>query len=245
MNNTAYVGLSHQMALRRQLDVVANNIANMNTTAFKSESVMFSEFLQKTTPSMDRGARALTMVSDVGLNRNVDQGQLVPTGNLLDTAIRGRGFFTLLGPDGRQLYTRNGHFELNGEGALVSAAGHPLLDSGGNEIVLDPSDTTLSIAADGTITTSFGVIGRINLVEFAGERLMRKVGNGMFETDQEPLSASNASIEQGLLESSNVTPLLEMTRMIEILRTYQSTTKLIQQYESLQLKTINKLGSFS
>lgn len=245
MDNTVYVGLSHQMALSRHLEVIANNIANMNTTAFKAERVSFREYLSDETETAVDGFEQLSFVYDVGVSRSLLEGEFVSTQAPLDFAIKGQGFFTVMTPSGEERYTRNGNFALNGTGVLVTASGNPVLDIVGNEIVIDIQDSTFEVAHDGTISTSAGVIGRVNVVEFSDEAAMEKLGGGLFATAEAPRPAVNAHIEQGMLENSNVTPILEITNMIDVLRNYQATSRLLKDYEDLQRRTVETLGDFS
>ncbi len=245
MDNTVYVGLSHQMALSRHLEVIANNIANMNTTAFKAERVSFREYLADETATSVDGFEQLSFVYDVGVSRTLQEGEFVSTEAPLDFAIKGPGFFTVMTPSGEERYTRNGNFALNGTGALVTASGHSVLDINGNEILINRQDTSFTVAGDGTITTSTGVIGRINVVEFSDEAAMEKLGQSLFATTEAPQPALDAHIEQGMLENSNVTPILEITNMIDVLRNYQATSRLLKDYEDLQRRTVQTLGDFS
>ena len=245
MDNTVYVGLSHQMALSRHLEVIANNIANMNTTAFKAERVSFREYLADETETAVEGFEQLSFVYDVGVSRSLQEGEFISTQAPMDFAIKGPGFFTVMTPSGEERYTRNGNFALNGTGVLVTASGNPVLDIAGNEIVIDSQDTSFTVAEDGTVTTSAGVIGRINLVEFSDEAAMEKLGEGLFSTTEAPQPALNPHIEQGMLENSNVTPILEITNMIDVLRNYQATSRLLKDYEDLQRRTVQTLGEFS
>lgn len=245
MDNTVYVGLSNQMALSRRLEVIANNIANMNTTAFKAERVSFREYLADQTATPVDGFEQLSFVYDVGVSRTLTEGDFVSTQAPLDFAIKGPGFFTVMTPSGAERYTRNGNFALNGTGVLVTPSGNPVLDITGNEILIDSQDGTFSVAGDGTITTSAGVIGRINVVKFSDEAGMEKLGESLFATTETPQPALNAHIEQGMLENSNVTPILEITNMIDVLRSYQETSRLLKDYEDLQRRTVQTLGNFS
>ncbi|MFQ5533263.1 MAG: flagellar basal-body rod protein FlgF [Sphingomonadales bacterium] len=244
MDNTIYVGLSHQMALRRRLDVIANNIANMNTTAFKNEDVMFQQYLAEATETSGATGEPVSMVYDVGTSRDMAEGEIAPTGNPLDVAIQGDGYFTVLGADGVERYTRNGHFQLNADGVLVTSSGESVLGVTGNEIELDPADTSLSIASDGTITTSTGIAGQLNVVQFDENQRPLKVGNSLYESDFVPTPAENIRVEQGMLESSNVVPVMQITKMIELLRSYQSTGRLLSDYQDLQRRAVRTLGQF-
>ncbi len=237
MDNVAYIALSRQMAMQRQLDVVANNLANMNTTAFRGENILFEEYL------VDTGGRKSSFVQDWGMLRDTREGELRPTGNPLDIGISGRGFLTVETPDGPR-YTRNGQMRLSSDGQLLSNEMLPVLDGQGRPIQLDPRDGTPVINRDGTISTPRGgQIARIELVQFDNEQALKKTqGSLMDPGGQEPKPAESAIVVQGMAESSNVTPILEMTRMIELSRSYQHAQKVLEADHDRQRKAIQALG---
>lgn len=242
MESVVYVGLSRQMALRREMDVTANNLANLNTTAFKREQVAFREYVL-TAKGLDAEAFADTsFVQDYGVSRVVLEGDLIPTGNTFDLAIAGQGFFTVAGRDDETLYTRNGQFAINADGLLVDQAGNAVLDVGGSDIQLESGDTNIAISEAGQITSAIGPVAQINVVQFDDEQAMRKVGDGHFSTEQPELPALDARIRQGALEGSNVEPIREITRMVQIVRAYQSTSQLLQQVQELERKASERLG---
>lgn len=242
MESVVYVGLSRQMALRREMDVTANNLANLSTTAFKREQIAFREYVLSA-EGVDAEAFADTsFVQDYGVSRVVLEGDLIPTGNTFDLAIAGPGFFTMEGKNGETLYSRNGQFAIGPDGLLVNQTGNPVLDVGGSTIELSSGDTNIAISEDGQITSAIGPVGQINVVHFADEQAMKKVGDGLFSTAQEVLPAVDARIRQGALEGSNVEPIKEITRMVQIVRAYQSTSKLLEQVQELERKSAERLG---
>ncbi len=235
METTAYVALSRQMVLRRNMDVVANNIANMTSTGFKAEAMLLEPVIA------DAGNRQrLAFVQDVAVVRDVQPGSMTPTGNPLDLAIEGSGYFVVETAEGPR-YGRGGQFRLNDLGELTTAAGDPVLDDGGGALVIPADAGEPSISADGTISTGDGVIGRIDVVTFADEQALRKVGEGLYRTDQAPQPATEARIVQGMLEGSNVRPIVEMTEMMSIVRAYQSTQRLIEMHHELQRQSIERM----
>jgi len=240
MENLLLIGMSQQLAMRRQMDILANNIANMNTTAFKSESVLFEEHLVKT-DSIERPARSLAFVRDVATIRNLTEGRSEPTGNPLDLAIVGKGFFTVGTVDGTR-YTRNGHFMLDPEGRLVTGEGNPVLDADGNEITIQPGETALTISRDGSISTSAGLKGRLGLVSFANEADMKKIGTSLYDTAQSAEPTPTAEVIQGTLEQSNVEPIIEVTKMMQLLRNYQEVSQVMQRADELARQTIKEAG---
>jgi len=240
MENALLIGLSQQLALRRNLDIIANNIANINTAGYKSESVLFEEYLLGT-PAGSESNQEFAFVQDTGVIPNLSEGRLEHTGGSLDMALSGDGYFVLDTPEGPR-YTRNGHFGLNTEGQVVSNDGHPVLDIDGNPITFGANETELTIARDGTMTTSQGVKGQINVVQFDRPEDLQKVGNSQYTAAEDPVPAESAHIIQGSLEQSNVAPIIEMTKMIEVMRTYQSISDVIKRAEELQRNAVRKLG---
>jgi len=237
MEQTIYVALSRMTALRHQMDVVANNIANMNTTAFKGERVLFEEYVQRTQLS-----RPTSYVRDYGLIRDVRNGPIEITERPLDVAIEGEGFFVILTPQG-EFYSRNGAFSLNADGELVHMSGHPVLADTGQPILIDTDLGQPSIDSTGVISDGEGnEVGRLDLVVFDDERDLRGLGDSLYTTDQPALPAEAYTITQFALEGSNVNAIREMTNMMTLSRTYQSTQQMIERTDSLDRKAIQQIG---
>lgn len=235
METTAYVALSRQMVLQRNMDIVANNIANMTSTGFKAEAMLLEPVIA------DAGDRQrLAFVQDVAVVRDLAPGSMTATDNPFDLAIEGPGYFTIETADGVR-YGRGGQFRLNELGELATVAGDPVLDDGGGALLIPPEAGAPAISADGTISTADGVIGRIDVVTFADEQALRKVGEGLYRTDQAPQPATEARIVQGMLESSNVRPIVEMTEMMSIVRAYQGTQRLLEMHHELQRQSIERM----
>jgi len=240
MENSVYIGLSQQTAMRRQLDVIANNLANLNTTAFKGEKVLFREYLEQA----KGGQQPLSFVQDYGVQRDTREGRLETTTNPYDVAIDGPGYLTVDTPAGPR-YTRNGHLRINSQGVLSTADGYPVLDQNSRPITLNANNGQPTIALDGTISNSTGRIGRLNLVTFGNEQALDQVGSGLYSTDQTPTPATNSMLQQGMIESSNVEPIVEMTKMIDLQRSYDASNNLIQADDDRQEKSIQTLGKFN
>lgn len=236
IENSILIGLSRQVALRRQMEMVANNIANINTTAFRAEKILFREFLVET-PEGDR----MSYVEDYGTARDLRSGPLRPTSNSLDLAISGNGYFQIQGDDGDQ-YTRNGHFRLDDEGRVVTQSGKPLLDEDGGEIELGETNGIITISKDGTITSGNGEEFKIGLYQFADEQRMKKSSEGLYKTDEQPEQVEKPEILQGMLEDSNVEAITEVTRMIQIQRSYEGMQKLMNTDHDLQRRAIERIG---
>ena len=235
MTTTAEVALSYQLALTNQLDITANNIANVSTPGFQSNHPLFVEFLV----SVEDGEE-IAYVVDKGTVRNINPGPVSFTGNPLDISIEGRGYFVVESDDG-VFYTRNGAFQLDSSGQLITSAGAAVLDESNDPIVFAPGEGQINITRDGTITTENGTISRLRLVEFADEQAMSNVGNSLMQTEQEPLEASESAVVQGMLEGSNVISVAEITRMIQLLRSYQAANNLITSEDEREQQAIEML----
>src|SRR6185312_11727364 len=147
MENATYVALSSQMAIQRQMDVVANNLANASTPAFKGEEMLFSQYLVR--PSGQRSP--IAFVQDAGTVRDLREGPITQTGNPLDLAISGQGYFAVQTPLGVR-YTRNGHFQLDSQGQIVTSQGYPVLTNSGQPLVVPANTHGITVATDGTVS---------------------------------------------------------------------------------------------
>lgn len=242
MDTTTLVTLSRQDAMARSMDVIANNLANLNTNSFKSETVLFEEYVQDVLDE-EGVSQEVTLVNDYGTLRNTAEGSFSQTDNDFNIAIRGNGYLVTENEDGEQQYTRSGVLSLDEDGQLVVASGNAILDAVGNPIILTTTDYNFHVGKDGTISTSNGPRGKIQLVSFENEQHLTKVGNGSFTSEEIPVPAENVSIVQGMLERSNVSSILEMTKMIDVSRAYQSAAKAMQTNGDLIRKAINELGT--
>ncbi|WP_340149871.1 flagellar basal-body rod protein FlgF [uncultured Sneathiella sp.] len=236
MENAVFIGLSQQMALKRRMDITANNLANVNTTAFKAEHPLFEEFLVKRLNEDD-----VSFVQDYGSYRDLREGEFTHTGRPLDIAISGDGYFSIEAAEGVR-YTRNGSFRLDTDGTIVTINNQPLLDENGRTIVIDMQFQDVTIAPDGTITTGPGQTQKIDIVNFANPQILKQVGNGLYDAEEyAPIPVSNVQIMQRTLEKSNVQPILEMTAMIDIMRAYHSAQKLLDSEHDMQMKAIEEM----
>jgi len=250
MDNALLVGLSRQVALRRELDVIANNIANLNTTGFKGESVMFEQYLDPTArheyfPGNDR---RIAFVLDRATLQDFSQGPLQRTEAPLDVAIDGPGFFAVQSQNGER-YTRAGNFHLNPQGQLVTNNGHPVLGASG-PIVFEPTDVNIAIASDGTVsaTNSAGQVserGKLRLVNFPNPTQLVAQGDSLWAAPQgtaPQTAAVTTRTVQGSLEKSNVQAVKEMNRMLEVTRSYTNISNMQQRTDELRRKAIEKLA---
>lgn len=224
METPIYIGLSRQIALRANMDVVANNIANMSTPGYRAQNMVFTEYLAKPQGQDE----SLSMVLDYGQFQVTKEGPMKHTGNPLDIALNGPGFFGIETAEG-VMYSRAGNFQINMDGTLVTGSGQPVLDDAGAPIVIPAGATDIKIGKDGAIATNEGELGQLMIAEFENIQDLEAAGNGLYRTEAAAIiPAENTIAVQGMIESSNVQPVTEMTRMIEILRSYQSTQKLLE-----------------
>lgn len=231
MDNGIYIALSRQLALFREMSTTAHNLANVDTTGFNAEKVMFDDYLVK-----GGDGPKLAFTNDVSSYRDLSEGALKTTGNPLDVAISGPGYFTVQTPLGER-YTRAGNFQLDAAGTLVTADGNPVLNEGGQPIVFQPEDDDISIGSSGDIKVNGEQRDRISVVEFPNEQMLERVGASMYKTDIAPSPADKSRVLHGVLEGSNVKPVLELTHMIEVSRGVASTAKLIESQYDLERKT--------
>jgi flagellar basal-body rod protein FlgF len=243
MDNTLLVSLSQQLASYRSMDVIANNMANMSTPAYKRESMKFEEYVQQSRPAEgETGTQRISFVQDKGTLRDLTQGALTHTGAPFDLAISGKGYFTIQTPNGDTRYTRNGHFTLDGNGQIVTEGGG-VLQADGGPVQITNDDGDIHIAQDGTITGARGQLGKLKLVTFNDEAALKKEGASLYSTTQQPNAVETPVIVQGSLEESNVQPVLEISHMLDVMRAYQTTANLTQSQEELKRNAIDKLGN--
>ncbi|HCR67147.1 MULTISPECIES: flagellar basal-body rod protein FlgF [Oceanicaulis] len=242
MDNTMLIGLTRQLTLRRQMDVVANNIANANTQGFKAERMMLEPDTSYRARHQDGPNRA-QFVDEWAMGRDFSQGSLTNTGRPLDLALQGDGFF-MVEMDGVERFTRDGAFTLNPLGELVASDGAQVLDAGGAPIVLDPTAGQIVIGETGEITQNGQIIAQVGVAQFADPGLLTKTGDNRYAApeDAERVIEELPQIKQGFLESSNVRPMLEITTMMEVSRAYASVTRMIKDTDELSRKAIDRLG---
>ena len=247
MTNTLLIGLSRQVTLARQMDVVANNVANINTSGFKADRSLFEEYLTSGAheDNFARPDRRISYVQDRGTYKDFTQGAAEQTKNPLDVAIDGSGFLVVQTAAGER-YTRDGAMQINNLGQLVNAAGHPVLGTSG-PIVFQPTDKNITIAADGNVTVVEGtnridsVRGKLRLVSFADPQKLVKEGSNLYSgiASQPDIKST---LRQGFIEKSNVNSVVEMGRMIEVTRAYTSISAMLQQQGDLRKTALDKLA---
>lgn len=251
METPGYVALSRQAVLRRQLDVIANNIANMDSPAFRGESMLFVEYLADTKDKAPAGLRKISYVQDIATVPDLAEGAKVATDNPLDLAINGKGYFVVETDDGER-YTRNGNFILNADGEIVTTGGQPLLNEGGQPMVIPPTAGRIEIARDGTVSYhdqnggEVVQVGRIRLVEFENEYALKKDAQALYRAEEaQAVPAEEAEIVQGFVEKSNVNGVVEMTKMIHTVNSYQSAGRMVEAEHERQRRAIQTLAGRS
>ena len=251
MENTLLIGLSRQVTLERQMDVIANNVANVTTNGYKADRSMFQEFLMPTAREDNFAAgrdRRISHVVDRATFHDFAQGSADHTKNPLDVAIAGDGFFTVQTPGGDR-YTRDGGFQINTQGQLVNASGYPVLGTGG-PIQFQQTDKEVQISADGTVTVLEGtgrtdsIRGKLRLTSFSQPQRLVKEGSNLYSLGEANAAQTDtkSTVAQGFIERSNVNAVTEMSRMIEINRMYTSMATLLQQQHDLHRSAIDKLA---
>jgi flagellar basal-body rod protein FlgF len=243
MENALLIGLSRQVALGRELDVIANNMANVTTNGFKARSARFREYLMPvaSAETFPRQDRRLSYVIDSGTPIDMRSGPIEHTGNPLDVAIRGEAFLAVQTPAGER-YTRNGAFEINAQGQLVTSDGHVVLGDNG-PIAFTTQESGFEIAPDGTVTSNQGQRGRLRLVRFDNPQTLHNEGANLFSSPNAAQPAGNtARVEPRALERSNVKPVIEMSRLIEVNRSYSSIAGMIGKMDELRRTAISRLA---
>jgi flagellar basal-body rod protein FlgF len=251
MENAVLVGLSRQMALHRELEIVSNNVANLNTTGFKSDGALFEQYLMPV--ARDNGFTGadsrLNFVQDRATWLDLGQGPIQQTGNPLDVALEGTGFLVVQTPRGER-YTRNGALQINNRGDLVTSEGYQVVGESG-PITFQNGDRDITINNDGSIrvregasTTADSSRGRLRLVDFQSPQQLRKDGSSTFQAgaNQQPHPATDSRVVQGAVEKSNVQGVLEMTRLIEVSRAYTEVASILQQQGDMRRDAISRLA---
>jgi flagellar basal-body rod protein FlgF len=238
MQNGLYVALSAQVALERRLETIASNVANMNTPGYRADGVSFEVQVAKA------GDNRLSYVSPGSGFISRRSGALISTGNPFDVAVQGDGFFAINGPAG-VIYTRDGRMRLSDTGALETLEGHPVLDVGGAPIQLDAGGAPPTIAADGMVNQNGRQVAAIGLFALDESAKLTRAGNSGFTSDkpaQPVLDFTQNGVVQGTIESANVNPLQEMTKLIAVTRAFDGVTNEVSQTENSVTDAIKTLG---
>ncbi|MEM6602587.1 MAG: flagellar basal-body rod protein FlgF [Pseudomonadota bacterium] len=239
MDNSIYALLSGQVALRRQLDSVANNMANLGTTGYKEERMHFDDVYKR----LQTDGKGIAFVHDVTSSTNFSQGAFTQTGNQLDVAIQGQAMLSVQDENGQVLYTRDGRFSRANDGSLVlTSNGMRVLDNGGAAIQIPENVNRISIAGDGTVSIEDGgAITRIGLFGYENAN-MKRLSDGLYSTNAPLEPTEEATISQGFLESSNVNAVKTLTDLINVQRAYERSSNLIDKEDQRIKDTISRLG---
>lgn len=260
MSQAIYTATSGARTYGMRLDILTHNLSNVNTIGFKQDRAICRSYLPHSQPPMKETLEetGISYIPEVGspydtsntmlvLDRtqtDFSSGQLRPTGNALDLALQGNGFFSIETPDGTR-YTRNGNFTLNEEGVLVSQNGLPVLGQGGKITI---SGEEVIVDSQGNVSVDGQEVDTLDIVDFTDLQTLKKVGSTLF-TPADPtvsgVTAEDFAIAQGSLELSNVDPISVMSAMIEVLRGYESYQKVIKSVDEVNSKAINELGRFA
>jgi flagellar basal-body rod protein FlgF len=239
MDNVSYVSLSAEVSLRRSLDVVANNIANMNTVGFKADRMIFAEVVNKT--AGDKSTAPTSFVQDKHTWTDFSAGPLRETGSNLNVAIIGDGFLGVDTPNGVQ-YTRDGRFLINNEGLLVNLDGNPVLNMDGGQIQLPAGSNDVTINKNGVLSNNNAVVARLGIFSSDNPQAMQKVGSVGFTSNADLEPIQNAQIISGMVEDSNINSISEMTRMISITRAYEQANNFSETADGLRKDAVARIG---
>ncbi|MCV6602588.1 MAG: flagellar basal-body rod protein FlgF [Cohaesibacter sp.] len=245
MENSQLIGLSRQMVLRRKMDVIANNLANINTAGYKADNLLFEEYIMPTARMNEFRPldKKLSYVIDDRITHQFAPGTIRETGNPVNMAFNDDSSWFVIQAPGGERYTRNGEFDINAQGELVSTEGYPVLGQDG-PITFTTEDSNIAISRDGVISTERGEIGRIRVVTFDNQDIMVKEGFSLFKHEN-PQNVENPDLMSGMVESSNVKGVVEISRMIEVTRAYASLAKAQKSTNDLRERAIEKLGKLS
>lgn len=237
MDSPLIVSLSRQMSVKDQISVIANNIANMSTGAYKAERIMFKDYLARSTTG-----NTMVFPQQSGIYRLDGAGPISRTSNPLDLALQGDGYLVVETPAGFR-YTRNGHLSLDNEGRLVNSQGYPVMDDVNRPFIFDTGVQNITIAEDGSVSADDNRLGKLKLVSFDDVQALERQGASLYKTEAPELPAPEVKVLQGHLEGSNVEPVLEITRFMNAVGSYQHAKKIIDDEYDRQRRAIQMLGS--
>ncbi|HVJ51091.1 MAG TPA: flagellar basal-body rod protein FlgF [Aliidongia sp.] len=236
MQTATYVALAQQSALENSIDVASNNIANISTPAFKGQTVLFQEFLQ---PGPD--GKQISYVRNVGVVRDTKPGNLSQTGNTLDNGIEGDGYFTVGTQDGNR-YTRNGRFQLDNGGRLVTSQGYTVLSDQGTPIAIPANSHNITVTPDGGVSTENGPVGKLGLAHFDNQQDLVAAADGLYVTADQPIPDTISKVHQGTVEDSNVQPITALTRLLGMQKAYTGAEQMIDDEDTRLKNAIDKIS---
>jgi flagellar basal-body rod protein FlgF len=260
MQEGIYIAASASIKQSKKMEVIAQNLANVNSTGYKGDRLAFKELMtpfptdkgsESTKNELLQHDKSNSNVSYVAVTEQYtdhETGKFEQTNAELDMALDGSGYFSLSTKDGIR-YTRNGNFRLDTENQIVNQKGQPVLNEQGEPIVISGEGTEISIDGYGNIFVGSGErsenIGKIKFIDFENKQTLEKLGDGLFyqsdtEADEKPVN--NTKLRQGFLEGSNVTATDEMTNMISTLRLFETYQKIIQSIDNMNDQSVNSIG---
>lgn len=237
MDNSGYITLTRQSGLLREMRLLANNVANANTTGYRAQGIAFSEFVQQT----GIGQESLSMAAARTNLTSYRQGALDYTGGTFDLAIEGAGFFLVGTPDGERL-TRSGHFTVSDQGQLVTSDGYNVLDPGGAPVFIPPGADAINIGIDGTISNGGVPVGQVGVVQPVDLATTTRIGSTLFNSADGWEPVEGGAVRQGALEASNVDTISQIARMVEVQRAYELGQKLLDREDQRISRVIDTLG---
>ncbi len=243
MDNNMSVALSRLSAQQRSIDVIADNIANAGTPGYRAERMVFADYLTSQRDTTEPlGGKQLVFTQDRATYREQTEGSLTQTGNPLDLALTGSGFFQVQTPGGTRL-TRAGHFELKPDGTVADAAGNALLDTSGQPLKVSTADTVLTVAGDGSLSSENGPLGKIGVVTPTDPNKLTAEGSRLFRADTPTIPVTSPAVTQGAVEESNVQPISELVRMMAAERDFQFVTQYVEAEGQRQQTAIDKIAT--
>ena len=243
MDNASTIALSRIVVQQRALDVAAGNLANASTPGYRAERVVFADWMSRQAGTdIPAGDRNLAYVQDRATYRDQASGSLEQTGNPLDLALTGDGYFTVGTARGPRL-TRAGRFALQSDGTIADSDGNALLDTSGQKLTVAPTDTRLTVAADGTLSSENGQIGKIGVVAPSDTYQMQAEGGRLFASGAPTAAVATPKIVQGAVEGSNVQATSELTNLLSIQREFEFATQFVEAEGQRQQSAIDKIVS--
>lgn len=248
MNRGIYTSASGMVSETVRTDTIANNLANCNTVGYKKDINITKDFQSMLIERINDGEDPPPKIGNMGTGSVAIEnyvvhraGSFIDTGNPLDVAINGKGYFSVETPNGVR-YTRNGSFVLNPNMELTTVDGYPVQGVGGARIILLNADA-IRISQDGNVYNGDQLIGQLNIVDFGETRALHKEGQLMFRADEGAnLQQSTGKVVQGMLEASNVNVIEEMVNLIASYRAFEINAKGVQTHDQLNDKAVNEVS---
>ena len=244
MDTIDHISLSLAQSMRLELDMIANNVANANSSGFRAEKMKFSSFIHDRPDTEDK--RSLNFIMPDGRYLEPQTGMVVKTDNLTDFVIQGDAWFAYQTQEGQLAFGKNGQLFLNQDGNLVTVNGDRLLDIGGEPIVIPPEEAPfLSLSAEGVLGGQGGVeLGQVALADLPDPDQLTRISSGLFLADPGAniVPALQASVVQGYFEGSNVQPVIEMTRMMHVQASYDRAVKIMADQDEMKKGFLQRIG---